>query len=262
MNELTTTNQQLPTTLEDLSRFVLVGREKLKSVRAEIVVIEKLELAQEVRQQKREECLMLSEALLDAEARLGVLMNQIPKATEARGNQHTGKWNFDTTVDNPNSEPVPVDELAAYRTKREAVERLGFSQKQAERFEILADNPDVIEQVKAEARENDDIPTRTRVLDLVREKKRRVTPDEMDSEAFGRYIDGCKKQFDLYLKAIHGVLALRLTDDLITALREYCKSGVFSYSKYVSELSNATTKIHDLQAMLANEHRKGGFPNG
>ena len=70
MNELIAQNQQLPDTLEDLSKFVLIGREKLKSVRAEICAIDKLQLAEEVRNQKRDEARMLSEALLDAEARL------------------------------------------------------------------------------------------------------------------------------------------------------------------------------------------------
>lgn len=36
----------------------------------------------------------------------------------------------------------------------------------------MASNKDIVEQVKAEARENEDIPTRTRVLQLVKEKTR------------------------------------------------------------------------------------------
>ena len=84
MNELTTQTVQLPDTLEDLSRFVLVGREKLTSVRAEIRAINKLELAEEVRKQKKEEALMLSEALLDAEVKLGDLLKQIPKQAAGR----------------------------------------------------------------------------------------------------------------------------------------------------------------------------------
>lgn len=48
MNDITTTTQQLPDTLEDLSRFVLIGREKLNSVRAEIRAINKIGLAKEV----------------------------------------------------------------------------------------------------------------------------------------------------------------------------------------------------------------------
>jgi len=49
-------------------------------------------------------------------------------------------------------------------TKSEIVRKTGFSQKQAERFQTIAKHPDVVEQVKAEAREHDDIVTREQVL--------------------------------------------------------------------------------------------------
>lgn len=71
---------------------------------------------------------MLSEALLDAEVRIGELFRQLPKATQAKGNQYTDKWKNDIAVDNPKS-------------KSDAITALGFSPKQAERFETLASHP-------------------------------------------------------------------------------------------------------------------------
>lgn len=82
--EIIIRNQNLPNTIEELAKFVLVGREKLVSVRAEIRAIDKLELAEEVREQKREEAQMLAEALIDAEVRIGDLLKEIPKAQGAR----------------------------------------------------------------------------------------------------------------------------------------------------------------------------------
>ena len=87
MPDITAYQENLPDNLKDLSAFVLVGREKLTAVRAEIRAIEKLELAEEVRQQKREEARMLGEALLDAEVRIGELTKRIPKDNSFRGNQ-------------------------------------------------------------------------------------------------------------------------------------------------------------------------------
>ena len=84
MDGLIITNQNLPNTLEDLSKFVLVGREKLTAVRANIRAIDKLQLAEDVRAQKKEEAQMLAEALLDAEVRIGDLLKQIPKAQGKR----------------------------------------------------------------------------------------------------------------------------------------------------------------------------------
>lgn len=80
MNELTTQNIQLPDTLEDLSKFVLVGREKLNAVRAEIRAIEKVGLAKEVHEQKLLEAQEIAEAVLDAEVKVGELTARIPKA--------------------------------------------------------------------------------------------------------------------------------------------------------------------------------------
>lgn len=77
-------NSNLPANIEDLAKFILVGREKLVSVRAAIRAIDKLELAEEVREQKKEEAQMLAEALIDAEVRIGDLLKQIPKAQGKR----------------------------------------------------------------------------------------------------------------------------------------------------------------------------------
>ena len=44
-----------------------------------------------------------------------------------------------------------LQQCNAFETKESAIQRLGFEKTQAHRFEVLADNPDVIEQVKAEA---------------------------------------------------------------------------------------------------------------
>ena len=154
MNNLVVQQNNLPDTLEDLSKFVLVGREKLTAVRAEIRAIDKVQLAEEVRAQKKEEAQMLAEALLDAEVRIGDLLKQIPKArgrrTDITSSQQCEK------VDNvftQNCEKLK-------ETKQEVITRLGFNKDQANRFETLSSNKDLVEQVKAEARKNEDVPTR------------------------------------------------------------------------------------------------------
>ena len=47
MNELSTMTKQLPDTLPDLSKFALIGREKLNAVCAEIRAIEKVGIAKD-----------------------------------------------------------------------------------------------------------------------------------------------------------------------------------------------------------------------
>ena len=68
----------LPANLEDLAQFVLVGRDKLNMVRAGIRALDKLDVAEGVRKQKREEAQMLAEALLDAEVRIGEILEKMP----------------------------------------------------------------------------------------------------------------------------------------------------------------------------------------
>jgi len=143
MNKLIKKENNLPIKLEDLTRFVLIGREKLVSVRAEIRAIDKIGLATEVREQKREEAILLAGALLDAEARIGEIIAKIPDYHSAgRGTMKRKE--------------LPI----------------GITKKQSSAFQTLAENKDIIEQVKADAEAEDDLPTRTEVLRRVAEKKR------------------------------------------------------------------------------------------
>lgn len=147
MNEIVTNTASLPANIEDLSKFVLVGREKLTAVRAEIRAIQKVGLAKEVAEQKRQEAQQLAEAVIDAEVRIGELMRQIPKASGAR-----------TDV-----EPRSTD-----GTKLDAIEKAGFKKTQAHSFEQMSRHPEAVAAAKAEAREADGIVTRSAVLDKIK----------------------------------------------------------------------------------------------
>lgn len=153
MNEISKVTTNLPENINDLSKFVLIGREKLVAVRAEIRAIDKVGLAEEVRQQKLEEAQAISEAVLDAEVKIGELMAIVPK-----------KQGFASAIRDSG--------VANVETKTEIIEKAGFTPKQVQRFETLAKNKDIVEQAKAEARENDDIVSRSLVLNMVKSKKK------------------------------------------------------------------------------------------
>ena len=175
MPDITAYQENLPDNLKDLSAFVLVGREKLTAVRAEIRAIEKLELAEEVRQQKREEARMLGEALLDAEVRIGELTKRIPKgAGRPEKILNSGVKNF---ASNSSVTCKP-------QTKEQILADMGFGLMQVNRYEQLADNKDLVEQVKAEARETGEIPTRGKVLDLVKARKQRQQPQKITEYSY------------------------------------------------------------------------------
>lgn len=144
----------MPVKLEELAQFVIVGRERLNAVKAGIRAIEKLGVAEGVRQQKKEEAQMLAEALLDAEVRLGEILSRMPKAQGQR------------------TDILSNSAVTKFETKEQAARELGFDKMQVSRFQTLAENKDLVEEIKQEARENDDLATRTAVLQAVKLRNR------------------------------------------------------------------------------------------
>jgi hypothetical protein len=129
---LTKQVRNLPVNLEDLSKFVLVGREKLNSVRAEIRAIDKLEMAGEVREQKKEEATMLAGALLDAEVKIGELTSAIPKASGGDRKSDSFKTDSSDVFDQQS------------KSQHEIVKQLG--ERNIQRFQQMAQNQDIVEQ--------------------------------------------------------------------------------------------------------------------
>ena len=149
MSELSTQSVQLPANLEDLSKFVLVGRERLTAVRAELRAIQKVGLAKEVHEQKLAEAQEIAEAVLDAETKLGELTSKMKKSQGFASIHPNGGENA--------------------KTKTEQLSELGISHH--ERFETLASHPDKVEQAKAVAREEGRIVTRQDVFNIVAAEK-------------------------------------------------------------------------------------------
>lgn len=174
MNELSTTAKQLPDNLEDLTRFTLIGREKLNAVRAEIRAIEKVGLAKEVHEQKLQEAQEIAEAVLDAEAKIGELTSKMQKAQGFASNIK------DSSVPNV--------------TKQKQLEQIGISEKQKQRFETLARHPETVEKAKADARAEGRIVTRQDVL------KRIVVPAPRKNPV-KEVVENAKKEHEAFRDA-------------------------------------------------------------
>lgn len=172
MTDIILNRENLPANIEDLSRFVLIGREKLAAVKAEIRAIDKVGLAGEVYEQKLQEAQALAEALLDAEVRVGELMKQVPKASgRPKKIIEPAFENFDEQdVETPLDSGWEFLEQEQPKTKAQVIEDAGFTQKQVEHFQIMADHPDIVEEAKAEARQNNNIVTRQNVLNKIKNK--------------------------------------------------------------------------------------------
>ncbi len=143
MNEITTTHAQLPSKIEDLAKFVLIGRDRLTAVRAEIKAIQKVGLAKEVHEQKLAEAQEIADAVLDAEVKIGELTSKMEKAA----NQYASN--------------------SGVTTKKEKLEEIGLTKMQAMRFESLAKHPRAVEKAKADARAEGRIVTRQDALNRI-----------------------------------------------------------------------------------------------
>lgn len=177
MNSLTTTQQrQLPDTITDLAKFVLVGRDKLQAVKAEIHAINKVGLAKEVYQQKLNEAQEIAEVVTDAECRMGELLKAVPKATKGTGsNQYERKAEISPQVD-------------FSKPKSQVIKESGITQRQAEHFQYMASHPESVEKAKAKAREQGVVLSRSAVIDQIRNDTKPKDPlKEMERQAAQRH---------------------------------------------------------------------------
>ena len=195
MNEIALTNQQLPENIEDLSRFALIGREKLKAVRAEISAIQKVGLAEEVLEQKRSEAQEIAELVTMAEVRIGKMLRELPKATtnhKGKNLENRSGANFlkpensqadaeilgepstlEAELSSDGEAPEPEAKIhAAEKPKTEALQEIGITKDAASRYQKMADNEDIVREAMNEARAKDDIVTRSAILNKIRQKEK------------------------------------------------------------------------------------------
>lgn len=148
MNDLATQEKQLPDNLEDLAKFALIGREKLVAVRAEIRAIDKVGLAREVHDQKLEEAQEISEAVLDAEMRMGELL----KAAKLHGGDRHSK------------------EFQGHSGR--TLKEMGLTKNLSSAYQLMANDPETVKRVQEEARKKGEVASRSDVVhEIVRKKK-------------------------------------------------------------------------------------------
>ena len=158
-DELQVVSSQLPTNIEDVSKYVFVGREKLVALQAELRAMNKLDLVEEVRLQKLTEAQDLADSLLLAEMRLGELISELPEAQGKRTD-------------------LELEDSDVQKSKKEILDDMGLSVKTAQRYEKLAAHPEIVASVSAESREKGTIVSRTSVLRAISSSER--IPKEQD----------------------------------------------------------------------------------
>ena len=131
----------LPITVDDLNQFIIIGKERLNAQKAKIRAIEKTNMAIAAKEAALADAQDMADILLDAEVRLGEILEAIPQ---------TPPIGFS----NGNRKSLPPD----------------ITKKQSHQAQTLSKNPHIVEQIKTESRAFGEIPTASKVYQLIKDK--------------------------------------------------------------------------------------------
>ena len=146
MNDLTEYRDNLPATAEDLQKFILIGKESLKAQKAKIRAIEKANMAFAAKEAALQDTQDIADILLDAEVKLGEMLEEIkPKYVGSIPGTH-----------------VP---------KQEKTLPSGITKKESHEAQEIAKHPDIVQQVKDEARQEGRVPTSRDVYQKIQDEK-------------------------------------------------------------------------------------------
>lgn len=155
--ELQKVNRNLPDTIEDLSKFVLVNEEKVQALRAQIRAIKKVSLAREVYEQKLAEAQEVGQITVEAAQKMGELLLQIQKSSGARTDLKTSSNNHEEV-----------------KTKTEITSEMGMSKDQVSQYQQMALNPEAVQTAIQKAIERGDVVSRSQVMKEIRAIKEQL----------------------------------------------------------------------------------------
>ena len=216
VNEIQTREPtQLPDTLEDLTQFVLVGKANLNAYMIKLQTVNRLSVAQEIRDQTLKEAQEVSTALIAAEQRIGEILLSIPKSS--------GRYS--------ESENRPV-------SKNTVAKEMGYSKDDVSDYQQMAQNPEVVQKVIDEAMARGEVVTKTSVMREIKFYKDRiatlekqkmqtveVVPDDYkEVKKKARIAEAEKKQLED--KLTDSYKKQRELEDQIRELQEVTKEGI------------------------------------
>lgn len=245
MNALTVYQRGgLPAKPDDLAKFIVVAQEKLKSVKAEIKAIRRLDIAKEVYDQKIEEQARLQELTLLAYQRMGEITREMPKGS---GNQYT-------TASSRKREGA--------QPKSRAIRDLGFSTSQVGRMEQMAAHPDVVDEVIAESQAGQTEATQTEVLRRIKQGENKVIDlnqakkDQYaaDMEKIGRDYANLK----LFRKATSYLGLFKINDEVLDSVVDTDTD----LQGTLSNLSETIRLLTDIRRKLLTKGAKHGSKAG
>lgn len=238
-------NSGLPVKPEELARFILVAPEKVKVLKAEIRAIEKAQLAEAVRQQKREELSRLCGLIVLADARMGEITREMQTSVGGR----------------PSGKTLPAGGKGFERTKKQAIQELGLSTSQVGRMEQMAAHPDIVEEVIAESQAGQTEATQGEVLRRIKERNKVIDLTEVRENNFQSEMQQIDQDYE-NLKHFRKITCF--IDSLYEVTPEILDSVAVADSdlnRTIKRLEEATQLLITIRSMLQERRvRRGKKP--
>lgn len=154
MFKLVKANNLLPQKVEDLVPLSFIGSAAVRYYRDVISLMDQLGVTEAQRKATLRDGQDAGELLLDIEARIGELL---PSAEEAQKLSHK----------------IPRSGLPRSGPHQKVLPE-GITERKAHQARTIKAHPDIVARVKAQARENEDIPTKTAVLNAISYEKEKA----------------------------------------------------------------------------------------
>ncbi|MFA5397606.1 MAG: hypothetical protein WC346_16470 [Methanogenium sp.] len=173
--ELAVRQGALPETIEELVPLSFMGEAAVKVYTAKIKAMKALNIAEEQRAATLADGQDAGEMLIRIEARIGELCKSIESKKGLGAGRH--KKNQDL------QERLISDPPDKSSTKKAKLKEKKINLTRARNAEIISDHPEAIEEAIARAREDEDIPTRSDVINIIHSRKKeesmknKSTPD-------------------------------------------------------------------------------------
>jgi len=240
MDELVTRRQELPDTIEDLARFVLVNEERVQALRAQIRAINKVNLAREVYEQKLQEAQEIAQITLEAGQKMGELLLRIQTAQGRRSDLGTSS--------------TPLEEV---KTKTEVTESMGLTRDQVSQYQQMALHPEAIKAAVQAAIERGDVVSKAEVMRQIAELKKENEALRVSPKGYGRVeqeVADLKRQISDAKAEIEKLRASKSVSDLELAdAKRATQAAEEDYMKLQEKLRAKEKELAAVQAELGRD---------
>jgi N6-adenosine-specific RNA methylase IME4 len=156
--DIVTRESHLPATVEELHKFILIGKETLKAHKARIRAIEKVASAHAAKEAALQDAQDVADLVLDAEVKLGEMLEAIDKP----------KFNgsIPGTIGRATTKSLPPE----------------ITKKISHQAQTIKRNPDIIEQVRQRVRKEKRIATAQEVYKEIKAKERQERNDSLEPQ--------------------------------------------------------------------------------